>query len=80
MSQLPWQRSRESDRWLHLAPNEARDTLIDAYADESRQEALLRAFLAGLDQDWDAVRFWIGIYGLIAIKAAALRGMGSDSA
>jgi hypothetical protein len=67
MSQLPWQYSRESDRWQHLAPSEARDALIEAYDEDSRQEALLRAFLAELERDREQARFWVAVYDLIAI-------------
>jgi hypothetical protein len=69
MSQLPWQRSREAERWRHLPPSEARDALIHGYADESRQEALLRAFLAELERDPETARFWVAVYDLIAIAA-----------
>jgi hypothetical protein len=69
MSQLPWQHSREAARWLQLAPSQARDALIEAYDEDSRQEALLRAFLAELDHDRPAARFWVAVYDLIAIAA-----------
>ena len=71
MSQLPWQHSREAERWQHLAPSEARDALIEAFDEDSRQEALLRAFLAELDHDRPAARFWVAVYDLIAVAAAA---------
>ena len=69
MAYTSWKRSREADRWLHMPPSEARTVLIEAYDAETRQEALLRAFLAELDRDHSAARFWVAVYDLIQVVA-----------
>jgi len=57
-----------------MPPSEARTVLIEAYDADARQEALLRAFLAELDRDHSAARFWVAVYDMIAIAAELNRG------
>ena len=68
MPYTSWKRSREADRWQHMPPSEARTVLIEAYDADARQEALLRAFLAELDRDHSAARFWVAVYDMIVAE------------
>lgn len=52
-----------------MPPSEARAVLVEAYDADARQEALLRAFLAELDRDHAAARFWVAVYDLIVIAS-----------
>ena len=79
MPYTSWKRSREADRWQHMPPSEARTVLIEAYDADARQEALLRAFLAELDRDHSAARFWVAVYDMIVIAAESERNRQGSS-